>query len=211
MLTPSPFYLLFSALASVLFSNRRDSPVAGRCLLVSGTWYLCLWSQGTRLQPEAPPLSWEVAVAVCLQHPGCSLLAQPPPPCPDTLQGSRRWSQMCSSHQHYQRQYCSLGLSSTSTLPLIFLSINSVPFYAAFFCSNAWHSFSNTKLDELGLLGSSKAGPYSAAADLPASCCTLTHFTHTMGSETPSLLCWSCWAVPGSGGFLDVTLVSAVF
>lgn len=92
---------------------------------------------------------------------------------------------MCSSHQHYQRQYCPLGLSSTSTLPLIFLSINSVPFYAAFFCSNAWHSFSNTKLDELGLLGSSKAGPYSAAADLPASCCTLTHFTHTMGSVKP--------------------------
>lgn len=111
--------------------------------------------------------------------------------CRGTLQGSRRRSQTCSSRQRCQRRDCFLSVSSTSALPLIiFLSINLVPFYAVLFCSNAGHSFNNTKLDESGLLGSSEAGLCSAAADLPASCCMLTHFAHTVGSETPLLLCW---------------------
>jgi len=95
---------------------------------------------------------------------------------------------MCSSRQRYRRQDCFLGVSSTSALPLvIILSINLVPFYAVLFCSNAGHCFSNSKLDESALLGSSDAGLRSAAADLPASRCVLTHFTHAVGSETPAL------------------------
>lgn len=52
-----------------------------RCLSVLGTWYLCLRSQSTWLQPERPPLSWEVAVTACTQHPVSALLPQPPSTC----------------------------------------------------------------------------------------------------------------------------------
>lgn len=112
---------------------------------------------------------------------------------PPSVQGSRRCSHTCSSHQQCRRQDCFLNVSNTSVLPFIIIwSINSLLFCAVLFCSNVGHSFSNTKLDELGLLGSSVASLHSrsAGADLPASRCVLPRFTHTMGGETPSLLCW---------------------
>lgn len=171
-------------------------------------WYLCFCSWSTWLQPEAPPLSWDVAVAVI-----CSTLAVPCShshlplagiPCKEAG-GKARPAVLTSPakdriafsaflpHQPFRSSFC-------PKIQCLFL--------LSFVCSNAGHSFSSPKLDWLGLLGSSKAGLYSAAADLPASYCVLD-FPHTVGGETPLLLCWSCWAVPGSGGFLDVKLLQS--
>lgn len=124
-----------------------------------------------------------------MQPPVSALLQQPPSICA----GNRRCSQTCSSHQQCRRQDCFRSISNTSVLPFIIIwSINSLLFYAVLFCSNAGHSFSNTKLvDKSRLVGSSVASMHSCSAvvDLPASHCVLPRFTHTMGGETLSLLC----------------------
>lgn len=179
---------------------------------------LCLQSQSTQLQLERPSLSWELAVVECTQHPVSSLLWQLHFPCEGAHCRETR-KQLCSSRLHCQRKYGFLGISSMSALPLI-LPINSVPFYAVLFYSNAEHSFSNIKLDESRLLWSFEAGLHSAAADLPAphSCwpispplwavkphCCFPGGCRLLRCPFPSHR--RHWAVPSSEGFLESHLV----
>lgn len=156
-----------------------------------------------------------MAVGACTQHPVSSLLRQPPSTraglCCREAEGEARRAVLTSSAED--------RIAFSVFLPLIFyLSINLVSFCGVLFCGNAGHSFSNTKLDELGLLGSPEAGLCSAAAaDLPASRCVLIRFTHVVGGETLSLLCWRLQRPPAlrlshpsqalsTGGFLESLL-----
>ena len=75
--SPAPFIYFSEPSQASSFLEEETAPRQ----LSLGFGYVvtsCLRSQSTRLQPERPPLSGEVAVAACTQLPVSSLLPQPP-------------------------------------------------------------------------------------------------------------------------------------